>query len=161
VSQLGELLTSRPGVGVTLGTAITEDDVRWLREQGLLKTWRNEGLFAKLGALTQKGTRDRVREALEARAKDEPGKLSTQDAEALDDWLAEQPPIPPERRHALAEARLHRVQTLLHTGDGVDASRIQLAEPTAAEPVQGAPVVSVKLGTAPTLPFPQETVEKP
>jgi uncharacterized protein involved in outer membrane biogenesis len=147
VGQLGELLASRPGIGVTLETALTEGDVRWLREQELLKTWQNEGLFAKLGALTQKGTRDRVRDALEARAKDKPGQLSPEDTKALDGWLAAQPAIAPARLHALAEARLQRVQKQLQESSGVAGNRIKLAEP-AAQLAQGAPVVSVKLGAA-------------
>jgi len=145
VTQLGELLASRPGIGVTLDTAVTEEDVRWLREQGLLETWNNQSLFAKLGSLTQKGTRDRVRDALEARAKDEPGELSPEDAKALDDWLGEQPAIAPARVRALAEARLQRLQQQLQEGSGVESNRIKLAEPT-AELAQGAPVASVKLG---------------
>jgi len=145
VTQLGELLASRPGIGVTLDTAVTQEDVRWLREQDLLETWNNESLFAKLGSLTQKGTRDRVREALEARAKDQPGELSPEDAKALDDWLAEQPAIAPARLRALAETRLQRVQKQLQEGGGVESNRIKLAEP-AAELAQGVPVVSVKLG---------------
>ena len=145
VTQLGELLASRPGIGVTLDTAVTEEDVRWLREQDLLATWNKESFFAKLGSLTHKGTRDRVRDALEARAKDKPGELSPEDAKALDDWLAEQPAVAPERLRALAAARLQRVQKQLEEGSGVGSNRIKLAEP-AAELAPGAPVASVKLG---------------
>jgi hypothetical protein len=145
--QLGELLASRPGIGVTLDTAVTEEDVRWLREQDLLKTWKNESVFAKLGALTQKGTRDRVREALEARAQDKPGELSPADAKALDGWLAQQPAIAAARLRGLAEARLQQVQEQLQKGSGVQSNRIKLAEPD-TQPAAGAPVVNVKLRAA-------------
>ncbi len=145
VAQLGQLLASRPAIGVTLETAVSEDDVRWLREQDLLKTWQSEGLIARLGALIQKGRRDRVRDALEARAKDKPGTLSPEDSKALDDWLAEQPAIPAAQLRELAEARLQRVQKLLQEGSGVGSNRIGLAEPR-AQLTRGAPVVSVNLG---------------
>jgi len=147
VKQLGELLASRPGIGVTLDTSVTEEDVRWLREQDLLTAWKKEGVFARLAALTEKGVRDRVRDALEARAQDKPGKLSPEDAKALDGWLAEQPAISPARLRALAEARLQQVQEQLQKASGVESNRIKLAEP-AATLAQGTPVVNMTLSAA-------------
>ncbi len=147
VDRLGEFLASRPGLGVTLETAVTTGDVRWLREQALRAEWENQGFFAGLRGLADRGTRATVQRALAARAKDDPGALSAEDAAALDKWLAERPPIPAEQLRALAEARLTRVDTALREGNDLDAARIAHGE-IPAEPVERDPAVRLKLGTA-------------
>jgi hypothetical protein len=145
VDQLAAFMANRPGIGVTLDTSVTNADVRWLREQALLQTWDSAGVLGALRGLTQRGTRQRVRQALEARAKDKPAELSAEDTAALDGWLDELPPIPAERLHALANERLAQTETALLEGHGLDATRVKRREPDTAV-TDGAPAVRVELG---------------
>jgi hypothetical protein len=145
IDQLAAFMRDRPGIGVTLETSVTNTDVRWLREQSLLHAWENAGVLGALRGLTQRSARERVRHALEVRAKDEPAELSAEDAAALDAWLDEQPAIPAERLHALADERLERTEVALEEGHGLDATRVKRREP-AADVTDGAPAVRVELG---------------
>src|SRR5262249_9230024 len=121
-------------------------DVRWLREQALREEWKSQGFFKKLGGLTERGTRETVNKALEARAKDEPGELSGDDAAALDRWLDERPPLPPARIESLAQARLEPTETLLREDHGIEGTRLRRGTlPTSA--AEGAPLVKIQLGT--------------
>jgi len=147
VDQLAAFMAGRPGIGVTLETTVTNADVRWLREQALLQAWDTAGVLGTLRGLTQRSARDRVRQALEARRKDEAAELSAEDSAALDGWLNEQPPIAPEQLLALANARLAHTEAALEEGHGLDASRVKRREP-AGEPTDGAPAVQVALGAA-------------
>ncbi|HUI28262.1 MAG TPA: DUF748 domain-containing protein [Candidatus Kryptonia bacterium] len=147
IDQLARLMASRASIGVTLEAIVTNSDVRWLREQALREEWAHQGLLAKLGGLTQRAARDRVREALAARAHDQPGELSPEDTAALDRWLDERPAIPPERLQALVEARLAAVEQALREQGGVDAQRIA-RRASSAEPVDGDPVVRIEVGAA-------------
>lgn len=113
LDQVAALLASRPGIGVTLDTSVTPTDVRWLREQALREEWAGQGIFAKLKDLPQRGAREKINHALEARAHDEEGTLDPDDAATLDHWLDERPAIPAERLQALAVARLARVEEVL------------------------------------------------
>jgi len=147
IDQLGGLLASRAGLGVTLDAKVTASDVRWLREQALRAEWAQQGMFAKLGGLTQRGTRERVRKALEARANDEPGELSADDGAALDRWIAERPSIPPDQLEQLVAARTAAVEQALVEQHGIDAQRI-LRQPAAVSPVEGDPTVGITVGAA-------------
>lgn len=147
VEQLSALLASRPGIGVTLDTTVTPIDVRWLREQALRDEWAGQGMFAKLKGLPQRGARERIDQALEARAKDKEGNLDPEDAKTLDHWLDERPPIPAERLQALADARLAHVEEVLRDQNGVDAARIaRRAAPADTAADTDTPAVRVELG---------------
>jgi len=141
--RLATFLKSRPAMAVAIDTSISDQDVRWLREQALLKEWQGSGFLGKVKALTQGDTRTHVEEALEARAKDEPGELSAEDSEALQKWLDERPPIPPEQLHALASARLDKAAAALKD-NGIDAARITLGE-IPRETSEGAPEAKIQL----------------
>ena len=104
-------------------------------------------MLGTLRGLPQRGTRETIRRALEARAKDAPGDLSADDAATLDRWLAERPPIASERLHALVDARLSRAEAVLRESHGIEASRVTRSEPS-IEPADGAPAVRIELGTA-------------
>ena len=146
VGQVAALLASRPGIGVTLDTSVTPADVRWLREQALRAEWAGQGMFAKLKDLPDRGARNRVEKALEARARDQEGSLDSEDTKMLDHWLDERPPIPPERLQALAEARLARVEEALRSQHGIEANRIARQSAPADAPASEPPVVRVELG---------------
>jgi len=146
VDRLAGFLASRPGMGVQLQSNVTAQDVRWLREQGLAAEWEQEGFFAKLGSLTQRGARDRIRAAIAARADDEVGELSAEDAALLQTWLDERPPPSAEQVRRLGAARLAAVTAVL-ADKGIPAARITSAEP-GGEPAEGAAVVSIKFEAA-------------
>jgi len=147
IDQLGDFLASRPGVAVTLDTSVTNADVRWLREQALRQDWENAGVLGTLSGLTQRSARERVRQALEARAKDAPADLSAEDAATLDDWLKDVPAISPERVQALAIGRLAATESALREGHGIDATRVTHRDP-AADITDDVPAVRVQLGSA-------------
>jgi len=148
VSQLAAFLASRPGVGVTLAAAPSVQDARWLREQALrAELTAPQGVLGTLRTLGERGVRQRVAAALEARARDQEGKLDPDDAAALERWLAERPPPPPAELRALAAARLERVTALLRDRHGIEPGRIAQTEP-GAEPDGEPAAVRVTLGAA-------------
>ncbi|MBI1816737.1 MAG: DUF748 domain-containing protein [Deltaproteobacteria bacterium] len=147
LTRLAGFVAGRPAIGVTLETAVTTADVRWLREQALRAEWGKQGLLSKLRGLPQRGTREIIQHALDARANDEPGELSPDDAATLDSWLAERPAIAPEELRALANGRLAYVEQALRELHGIDAQRITRHEP-AADILDATPSVTVQIGTA-------------
>lgn len=145
VAQLAALLASRPGLGVTLDTTVTPIDERWLREQSLREEWAGQGMIAKLKDLPQRGARQRVERALDARAHNEEGALDPEDATMLDHWLDERPAITAERLQALANDRLSRVEEVLRDQNGVEANRVVRRE-APVDVAPDMPVVRVDLG---------------
>ncbi len=146
VRELAGVLASRPGVAVTLAAAPGAADVSWLREQALRAALTApQGLLGTLRTLGDRGTRQRVAAALEARAHDQPGTLDADDAAALARWLAERPPPPAAELRALAKARLDRVASLLRDRHGIEPGRVACSAP-AAEPAGELPAVQVTLG---------------
>jgi hypothetical protein len=145
VEQLAALLASRPGIVVTLATVYTPTDVRWLREQALLAEWDKEGFFGKMRNLPQRGARNAISAALQARKRDQEGKLDPDDAATLDRWLDERAAIPEAQLQALSEARLQAVERVLREEHGLDPGRIKRGQqpPAAAGDV---PAVQLELG---------------
>jgi hypothetical protein len=148
LDALAGLLASRPGIGITLKGAPTAADARWLHEQALHQELsKPQGVFGAIGNVTQRGARERVRLALEARSQGKEGALEPADAAKLEEWLAEQPKPGPKERGALVTARLERVSTTLREGHGIGPERVTSAEPV-TELREGAPVVEFDLGAA-------------
>jgi hypothetical protein len=146
IKQLAGFISSRPGMGVTLEPIPSTRDVRWLREHALLEELgKPQGIFGAVKNLGEGGKRERIRKALAARENDETGDLSDDDAKTLDEWLDERPSPTQEQLHALADARLTKLESVLHDDYGVDASRIARSAET-AEPTDDAPVVRLKVG---------------
>ena len=144
---LGQLLASRPGLGLRLGAAAAPADVRWLTEQDVAaELAKPRGLLGTIGGLAERGTRSRVAAALAARARGEEGPLEGEDTEALERWIAERPAPSPERLAALGAARVARVQELLSQRHGIPAARVVQGEPPAAAPAE--PSLVVGLGAA-------------
>jgi len=148
VEALARLLASRPGIGVTLEAAPSADDVRWLREQALREELAApQGVFGSVRNLPQRGARDRIRTALEARARDAKGDLTADDAKTLDQWLNERPAPTPERLRTLAAERMARLQTVLKEKHGIAPERVGRRD-SAADVVPGPPVVRFEIGAA-------------
>ncbi|MFN8628151.1 MAG: DUF748 domain-containing protein [Candidatus Binatia bacterium] len=145
VEQLAALLASRPGIAVTLATVTTPADVRWLREQALLAAWDKEGFFGKMRDLPQRGARNAISAALEARKHDGEGTLDPEDAATLDRWLDERPAIPEARLQALSDARVREVERVLLEEHGLAPERIRRA-PEPAKAAGQVPAVQLELG---------------
>jgi uncharacterized protein involved in outer membrane biogenesis len=144
LDRMAAFLTSRPAMGVELQAVVTQADQRWLHEQALLQSWQEQGFLGRLRTLTQRGTRDRVEAALQARAKDENGELSADDAQALDQWLKAIPAPSAQQLQGLAAARLDKAAATLRQAKGMDDSRLAVVEPS-AQLAEGAPEVQIQL----------------
>ena len=141
--RLADFLASRPAMAVALDTAITTDDVRWLREQALHSEWQDEGFFQRsLAFVTHRGPRERIGDYLRARADGQSPQLSPDDAALLQQWLDARPAPSADQLQALAAGRLTAVQSVLRD-KGIDQTRITLGT-AGAEPAEGAPVVKIK-----------------
>jgi len=141
--RLAAFLTSRPAMAVQLDTAVTTDDVQWLREQALHAEWKDEGFFKRsLAFVTQRGPRERIGDYLAARAEGKTPELSAEDAATLQQSLDQRPAPTPEQLRALVDGRLAAVESVLHD-KGIDASRLTRGE-IPDEPAEGAPVVKIK-----------------
>src|SRR5207247_4926168 len=148
VQALSRLLASRPGIGVTLAAAPSAADVRRLREQALREELAApQGVLGSVRNLPQRGARDRIRTALEARARDAKGELAAEDAETLERWLNERPAPTPERLRTLTAERTARLQAVLREQHGIPPERVGRRDP-AAEVVEGAPAVRFEIGAA-------------
>jgi hypothetical protein len=84
-----------------------------------------------LRAFGVRGQRARIRDALEARAEGEPGRLDADDEAALDALVAAAPPVTDDRVAALAAARVAHVANLLAIRHAVGPTRVVVAEPSA------------------------------
>jgi hypothetical protein len=147
IEHLAGFLNSRPAMGVELDTAITSDDVRWLREQALRGKWQEEGIAQKaLAFVTQRGPRERIGSYLAARAEGEKAELSPEDAATLQQELDKHPPPSDDQLRALAQARLAAVDAALQ-GKGIDATRISHGQPS-DEAAEGTPLVRIKFRQA-------------
>src|SRR5438094_2844156 len=148
VAALARLLASRPGLAVTLDAAPSVEDVRWLREQALREELAApQGVLGSVRNLPQRGARDRIRTALEARAHDAKGELATEDAATLERWLNERPAPTPERLRTLTAERMTRLQAVLREQHGIPSERVVRRDPS-ADVAEGAPAVRFEIGAA-------------
>ncbi len=155
VDQLAKFLAERPSMGVALETAPTNADMRWLHEHDLLEELgAPQGVFGTIKNLTKRGARDRISEALAARAEDKPGELDADDQKTLETWLAERPAPTPERVRDLAGARLARVEKALREEHGIDAGRIVRRDPPPELADASPATVEIELGSAAELKAP-------
>lgn len=145
LQQLGAFLASRPAIGLTLSTAPTVQDARWLKEQALrAELAEPRGVFSVLLTLGQRDERHQISDALEARQNDQKAPLEGQAAAMLERMLSERPDIGAEQLHALAEARIARVESTLRAQPGVVAERITRGE-IATEPSQDQAIVRLTM----------------
>jgi hypothetical protein len=157
IGQLAKFLADRPGMGVALQTSPTKADVQWLREHDLLdELGAPQGILGTLRNLPKRGVRDRIRDALAARAEDKPGELDADDRKTLEEWLDQRPAPTPERVHALAIRRLARVEHALRDDHGIDAGRIVRRDPPAELADTTPPAVEIDLGSVEDLQAPPQ-----
>jgi len=123
---------------------LVKADARTMREQALLQAWGNEGFFDSLWTLVRRGTRERIRAAIEDRAAGRPGALSPQDTQALEEWLAKIPEPTPEALRALSMQRLAAVTDPLHA-EQIDATRVVQVDPTDTLDDAEPPTVKIRL----------------
>jgi hypothetical protein len=124
--SVGQLLESRSSLMAEIQAGTTRGDQRWLAEQSLSEGLR-EGGGGFMGVLRSLGVRDerqRIREALIARANGGPGPLDAEDEAVLERLLAEAPPVGPERLAALADARLATVRDHLVNRHYIERGRV-------------------------------------
>lgn len=134
---IGRLLATRPGLVLRLGAAAAPADIRWLAEQQLLKELiKPRGLLGAVGGLAERGTRTRVVAALSARSRGEAAPVESSDAEALERWLADQPPPTPEQLQELGDARIARVRDLLAQRHGIAGQRVVADDPPPTAPAE-------------------------
>lgn len=155
VDQLAKFLADRPGMGVGLQTEATNADTRWLYEHDLLEELgAPQGVFGTLKNLTARGARDRIGQALAARAEGKAGELDAEDQKTLEEWLAQRPAPTPERVHDLARARLAKVEESLRQEHGIDAGRIVRRNPPEQRTDAAPPTVEIELGSVADLKAP-------
>jgi hypothetical protein len=148
IGALGELLASRPGIGITLKGSATEGDTRRLHEQALYEELaRPQGVFGAIGNLAQRGARERIRLALAARSEGKEGALAAEDERKLDEWLAERPEPTKRQLAALVKARLDAVSAKLREGRGIGPERVRTTDP-GGEVRAGDPTIEFDLGAA-------------
>ena len=133
---------------MTLDAAPSAEDVRWLREQALREELAApQGVLGSVRNLPQRGARDRIRTALEARARDATGELAAEDAATLERWVNERAAPAPERLRTLAAERMVRLQAVLRERHGIPPERVAPRDPT-ADVAEGAPAVRFEIGAA-------------
>src|SRR5262245_24390561 len=148
IDPTAKFLADRPGMGGAVQNTPTKDDVRWMREHDLLdQLGAPQGVFGTLRNLPKRGVRDRIRDALAARAEDKPGELDADDQKTLEEWLDQRPAPTPERIHQLAASRLARVEQALRNDHGIDAGRIVRRDPPADPADATPPAVEIDLGS--------------
>jgi len=151
IGSIAELLHARRDAVVELSGGWSSADRRWLAEQELIDDLVEPGGFmGVLRALGVRGETQRIREALEERGADRPGRLDEDDEATVDRLIAEGPPIADSRLEALAEARLARVTTVL-SDQGITRTRVLLA-PSLARETAAPPVVRARIAVDPRLP---------
>jgi outer membrane protein OmpA-like peptidoglycan-associated protein len=147
IEQLAGLLSSSPGVALTLRGATSPEDERWVKEQVLLEELRASSGLRSLGKLGEIGTRSAVRQHLEARLGGQDKPLEPEPQAWLETQLAERK-ADPARLAALAEARAAAARQLLVSEYGIDQARLILGPPESEAP-QAVPGVVIALGASP------------
>jgi hypothetical protein len=142
LEPLASLLTQRPALGFRLAGRTGPEDRPVVAEQILVeRALAGEDLpqVEDAGFLARR----RVAGALAARGRAEAEELSPEDQALLERYKAALQ-IPPERMAALARRRAEAVRDVLGSAHGIDARRLELAEPGG----EGAPGVIVEFVAA-------------
>ncbi len=156
LDSLATLLDTRDDVVVELSPDISRADQRWLAEQALRGMLEKDGGFT--GFLRTIGIgrdRERIRKALEARARGEAGALDADDRELLEKLLAEAPPVGEARLAELREARLRETVGYLSTAAGTARDRL-IVRGAAPQGGIGLPAVRAQAALSPTAAAAQE-----
>jgi hypothetical protein len=148
VELIARLLSSSPGIALTLSGGISESDLRVLRERALYKELEATSGVRALGQLGAIATRRAARKFLEAKlAGQQPEPLDPEDADWLEEHIADQK-LEPSALAALASARAATVKDGLVRDHGIADARLTLGAPV-TEPPTAEPGVVIGLGAAP------------
>jgi hypothetical protein len=147
IARIAGLLSSSPGIALTLSGGISEPDLRVLRERALYAELDATSGVRALGQLGAIATRRAVRLFLEAKLDgQQPEPLEPDDAAWLEEHVAMQS-LEPAALATLANARAAAVQTALARDHGIADSRLTIGAP-ATEPPAAQGGVMVGLGAA-------------
>jgi hypothetical protein len=153
VEQIAGLLSSSPGISLTLSGVTSESDLRVLRERALHAELEATSGLRALGEIGEIGTRRAVRHHLGDKLAGKTPEPLEPDAQAwLETHVAEQE-IDPAALATLASARASAAQALLTGESGIAVSRVPLGPP-ATEPPAALPGVAIALGAIPASPAP-------
>jgi len=135
ITELVDLLESRPGLVVKLAGQAGDEDRPFLAEAELADQLAAGGDFPELPDGQGAGllARGRIKGALEKRAAGEPLSLSEEDQVHLRRYLAEVE-VPDERYDELARDRGRAVQRFILATERIDASRVELDDPGRGSP---------------------------
>ncbi len=154
VELIARLLSSSPGIALTLSGGISESDLRVLRERALYKELEATSGLRALGQLGAIATRRAARVFLEAKlAGQQPEPLDPEDAAWLEEHIAGQQ-LDTAALAALASARAATVKDGLVRDHGIADARLTLGAPV-TEPPTSEPGVVIGLGAAPKTAPPQ------
>jgi hypothetical protein len=142
VAPLAKLLAQRPGLGLALVGHAGPDDRLPLAERLLIERVAADRDLPEVGDAGFFARR-RVRGALEARGRGEPGALEPEDAALLARYL-EVVQVPAERYTDLAERRAEALREVFATAHGIEAARLA----PAASPEPARPEVALELRVA-------------
>ncbi|MEX2205686.1 MAG: DUF748 domain-containing protein [Myxococcota bacterium] len=147
ISRIAGLLSSTPGIALTLSGGISESDLRVLRERALYTELDATSGVRALGQLGAIATRRAVRLFLASKlASQQPEPLEPDEEAWLEEHVAQQS-LEPAALAALANARAVAVQTALARDHGIADSRLTIGTP-ATEPPAAKPGVLIGLGAA-------------
>jgi hypothetical protein len=135
VTELMDLVESRPGLAVKLAGQAGDQDRPFLAEAELAERIAAGGDLPELPEDQAAGflARGRIKGALGKRAEGEPLSLSEEDRGHLRRYL-EQVDVPDQRYDDLARDRARAVQRFILATERIDASRVELADPGRGEP---------------------------
>ena len=147
IEQIASLLSSSPGIALTLTGGTSESDLRILRERALYAELEATSGLRALGQLGEIGRRRAVRGYLGAKlAGAQPPALGPDQDAWLETHVAEQK-LDPAALATLAATRSAAVHGLLVREHGIAEQRLTIGEP-ATEPPASQPGVAIALGAA-------------
>jgi len=145
IDELADLLSSTPGISLTLSGGAALPDVRNLRERALLAELQATSGLRALGQLGEIGTRRAVRGFLGAKlAGKEPPALDADQEAWLETHVAEEK-IDPAALETLASTRAASVKGLLTREHGIADDRLVIGAPVTDPPAKQ-PGVAIALG---------------
>src|SRR5262249_32985370 len=140
IDQITTLLTSSPGLSLTLHGGTALGDLQALRERALLEELEKSTGLRALGNLGEIGTRRAARLYLEATTTgNTPAPLDAEQSKWLDAKLSEQS-LAPDALGALAARRADVLRTKFVSEKGIEQERIRVGPPT---PERSLPVPGV------------------
>ena len=149
IEQLATLLTSSPGLSLTLHGGTSTGDLRALRERALLEELERTSGLRALGNIGEIGVRRAVRRHLEAStAGQSPPTLDDEQSQWLEAKLSAQS-LPDGALSTLAAQRADALHTKLVSEKGIEPERVTVGSP-APEHSLPVPGVAIDVGARPS-----------